>query len=111
MITDLPRRHAPLPVASRAIDSALLQQLVADAALLHGWAVALVPVARSLQQRCGHGSWYSRRELSTVQRQCRTLLRASRAHRQLADETLVALDLAHAFCEGLDMIACKQVAA
>jgi len=107
-----PRKPLPLPVAPKTIDAALLHQLIADRAQLHGWAVTLVPRCAYVQRSVTRGGFYTRKELATVQRQSRTVLTAARAHRELDVDTLAALDGLTAFVSGITMTGTSsQVAA
>ncbi|WP_395663243.1 hypothetical protein [Aestuariivirga sp.] len=100
---ELPRKPLVTPVAGRAINRDRLQLLVADQHALHAWAVTLAPRCAHIQRKATKADFYTRRELSALQRQARTVLMAARAHRDLADETLAALDRLKAFCNGIDM--------
>ncbi len=106
------RKPSPLPVAGKSIDAALLHQLIADRAQLHGWAVALVPRCAHVQRAVARGGFYLRKELAALQRQSRSVLTASRAHRDLDGECLAALDRLTCFVSGISMTtAISQVAA
>jgi hypothetical protein len=103
MITSLPRRPTPLQPAPKAIAPELLQTLLQDRAQLHGYAVNLPARCASLQRAILRGTWFSPADLRRTQRICRTVLIAVRAHRDLPDETLTALDGLQAFCNGIQM--------
>ncbi len=111
MIYTMSRRPAPLQPAPKAVDAALLHDLLADRAKLHGWAVTLPTRCAQLQRAILRGYWYSAADLRRTQKAARTVLAAARAHRDLQDETLAALDLVVAFCNGIQIDTSATVAA
>jgi hypothetical protein len=110
-IYEMPRRPEPLPVAPKAMDTALCRRLVANRAELQAMVTVLVPNAAFYQQSVVRGRWCSRRSLTAIQKQSQTVLRAARAHRDLPQATLVELDLLVMFVRGIDMNTAREVAA
>jgi hypothetical protein len=102
-IYTMSRKPAALPVAPKAIAPELLQSLLRDSSLLHGYAVTLPSRCRELQRAILRGSWYSTGDLKRTQRICRTVLMAARTHRDLQPETLAALDLLTAFVSAIEI--------
>jgi hypothetical protein len=102
-IYTMPRRPAALPIAPKAVDSVLLRELIANSSKLHGHALVLADRARWLQHAIERGTYYSKRELTMVQRHARTALAAARVHRDLGSDTLAALDRLTCFVRGEPM--------